>query len=247
MGLSVDATRIYWVRGLTGAIARADLDGTQVEESFIGGANLPAGVAVDAGHVYWSNFGADSIGRANLDGSGADQSFISPVSDPWGLAIDGRNVYWTDLSTGNIGRANLDGSDVDAAFIDGAGAFNLALGPPGAVGDLSAKRSQAQHGDKIRIRLKVAAHQRLVPRASGEIVVGKSKRSYGLEQLPFRPKSVRPGEVRALRLRPRSERNERRIVAALEAGGEAIARVHARLVAGAGLVEHDRFEITLKR
>jgi virginiamycin B lyase len=247
VGLSVDGAHIYWVRGLTGAIGRADLDGRQVEESFIVGANLPVGVAVDAGHVYWSNFGADSIGRANLDGSGADQRFISPVGDPWGLAVDSGHVYWTDLSTGNIGRANLDGSDVDAGFIDGAGAFNLALGPPGAVGDLSAKRSQPQHGDKIRIRLKVSADQRLVPRAGGELVVGKGKRSYGLEQLPFRPKSVRPGEARALRLKPRSERNERRIVAELEAGGEAIARVHARLVASAGLVERERFAITLKR
>ena len=140
MGVAVDASHVYWADGIAGTIGRANLDGSGVEADFITGANLPGAVAVDAAHVYWTNFGADSIGRADLDGSGAVQAFVGTANDPFGLAVDGEHIYWTDLSTGGIGRANLDGSDVDAGFIDQAGAFGVAVGPPGAIGDVSRKR-----------------------------------------------------------------------------------------------------------
>ena len=51
------------------AIARANLNGSGVNQNFIAGIGYPIGVAVDAGHVYWADLDADTIGRANLDGT----------------------------------------------------------------------------------------------------------------------------------------------------------------------------------
>ena len=53
--MAVDGQHIYWVNSLRGTIGRANLDGTDVDENFIIGAHLPAGVAVDGRHVYWTN------------------------------------------------------------------------------------------------------------------------------------------------------------------------------------------------
>ena len=59
-GVVVDTTHIYWLnppRVLPEAIARANLDGTAVDERFIDDfdfhTNWPIELAVDAEHVYW--------------------------------------------------------------------------------------------------------------------------------------------------------------------------------------------------
>jgi streptogramin lyase len=105
---------IYWA-GFH-AIGRANLDGTNVDQSFIIGAGNSLGVAVDSTHIYWTNHDTGTIGRANLDGTNVDQSFIIGASNPLGVAIDGTHIYWTNHS-GTIGRANLDGTEVNQEFI----------------------------------------------------------------------------------------------------------------------------------
>jgi hypothetical protein len=113
---------LYWAhRGNeTGTtLGRANLNGTGVNQSFIGGATGPVGVAVDSAHIYWANtFGAhESIGRANLDGSEANQSFITGGNYPCGVAVDDSHIYWTNASGNSIGRANLNGTGVNQSFI----------------------------------------------------------------------------------------------------------------------------------
>jgi virginiamycin B lyase len=130
---------VYWTNYKTGAISRANLDGTGVNQSFITGLRTspsasPFGVALDDAHAYWTYWDTDSIGRANLDGTGANRSFIAaPTSRGSQVAVDGAHVYWVskfsdgssgppDLAspgTGAIGRANLDGTGVDPNFISG--------------------------------------------------------------------------------------------------------------------------------
>jgi hypothetical protein len=81
---------IYWVNSDTGSIGRANLDGTDVNQSFIPQAGANGGVAVDPGRYDW-----------------------------WDLTLvpTDTHIYWT---TGyGIGRANLDGTDVNVNFIDG--------------------------------------------------------------------------------------------------------------------------------
>ena len=74
-------------------IGRANLNGTDVNESFITGAHAPAGLTVSGAYIYWSNFGSShgingtTIGRAALNGSAADQSFITGAKSPVGLTV----------------------------------------------------------------------------------------------------------------------------------------------------------------
>jgi virginiamycin B lyase len=112
---------VYWTSDATGAIGRADLDGSAANQSFIpGGSTGQAVVAVDGGHVYWTNDDLGTIGRSNLDGSGANQSFIVGLPVLAGVAVDGQHIYWSDDTDDAIGRANLDGSGVNQSFITGA-------------------------------------------------------------------------------------------------------------------------------
>ena len=101
-------------------IGRADLDGTGVDQNFVGGAILPCGAAVDAAHLYWADGLSDTIGRAGLDGTGADQAFIDGANSPCGVALDGAHLYWANGGDDTIGRAGLDGTGVNQGFIAGA-------------------------------------------------------------------------------------------------------------------------------
>jgi virginiamycin B lyase len=111
--LAVDAEHVYWAAptsagpnpigpSFPGAIGRANLDGSGVDQGFITGATAPTGVAVDAAHIYWINY-TGKIGRANLDGSGVDQSFISPGA---GLVGD----LAVNFSVGKVRKANDKGT-----------------------------------------------------------------------------------------------------------------------------------------
>ena len=120
---------IYWTN--PGAIGRADLDGSGVDQSFV--PDVPcclSDVAVDADHLYWAHSyeGTAAIGRANLDGTGVDQSFIRDVPGAWsisGIAVGPEYLYWLSFPPGEcpciptIGRARLDGTQVDPSFIGG--------------------------------------------------------------------------------------------------------------------------------
>ena len=143
-GIAVGARHIYWTNWLlpppppeglgeigTSTIARANLDGSDVNPSFIATRNNALAVAVGASHVYWT--GPNSIGRAKLDGSRVNPSFIPDAGDhAAGIAADARHIYWANApasafdprgltDTGSIGRANLNGSGVDRRFIADAG------------------------------------------------------------------------------------------------------------------------------
>jgi hypothetical protein len=124
---------IYWnhVDDLAGEqIARANLDGSNVDPDFIAFPNpggsfsrlVCEGIAVDATHIYWTENGGGAIGRANLDGSEVNPWFITGLDSPCGLAIDSSHVYWvsTDFikyDQGSIGRATLNGTDVQPEFL----------------------------------------------------------------------------------------------------------------------------------
>jgi len=73
---------VFWAEANPGTVARANLDGTGVNENFItGDPGGPCGVAVDGAHVLFNNGATDGsglfwIGRANLDGTGATTEFL---------------------------------------------------------------------------------------------------------------------------------------------------------------------------
>jgi hypothetical protein len=116
------ANFVYWTSGApNSSIARAKLNGSGLDKSFIAGVGDPHAVATDAKYVYWTQGDATngSIGRANLNGSGANQLFIphqAGVGNPSGIAVTQTAIYWQH--DGNeIGRANIDGTGVDPSFI----------------------------------------------------------------------------------------------------------------------------------
>ena len=102
-GVAVDAEHIYWATvscsstcNPTPAIARAKLDGSGVDESFITVEDTPFAIAVDAHHLYWVD--EDGIARANLDGTGVDPNFITPpTAPPAEIAVDAEHIYWTQF------------------------------------------------------------------------------------------------------------------------------------------------------
>jgi hypothetical protein len=136
---------LYWANSNT-TIARARLDGTGVEQSFVSGTGRgPCGIALDREHIYWgerlggkvgSPDKGGAIGRANRDGSGVNAEFIpTPLHHGCGVAIAGSHIYWPSTAcwlsprprAGNcwwspsspaaIVRANVDGTGVDDQFI----------------------------------------------------------------------------------------------------------------------------------
>jgi len=136
---------VYWTNQTDGTIGRADLDGTGVDERFIGGIYSPGGVAVDARHIYWTARTLDenpTIARARLDGTKVDRTFVPAVGTFFELlqigpiAVDEDHIYWAENSAshppgmtpplGSIGRANLDGTGVDHNFITGPANVGIA-------------------------------------------------------------------------------------------------------------------------
>lgn len=111
---------VYWTDGGSGgpgSIGRANPDGTNRAQVFIGDAGAPYGMTVDGQYVYWANC-CSSIWRAPLDGSGQPQAFVTGLSTPYGPAVDGQNIYWVNEGTKSIGRARLnDPGNPDATFI----------------------------------------------------------------------------------------------------------------------------------
>ncbi len=117
------AASLYWTNAGNGTIARANSDGSGVNENFIASTAYYTGLAVDGQHIYWNTGSATA--RANLDGSGVNDSFIP---DSGALAVNGQYVYWSHspgTGTASIYRANLDGSGIDKTFITGLDGGNV--------------------------------------------------------------------------------------------------------------------------
>lgn len=128
-GTPTPTRRIYWTNVGTDTIGRANLNGQNVNQSFISAGRASFGMAVDGRYIYWANNQSHTIGRADLDGRNVNASFITGASYPYWVAVDSRYIYWTNTGTSTIGRADLDGQNVNQNFIITApvGAFGLAV------------------------------------------------------------------------------------------------------------------------
>jgi len=100
----------------THIIARANLDGTQIE-SLVTVPSLTWGIALDAnnGKIYWTELNDGIIRRANLNGSGVETLVTGNPFFPSAIALDtdAGKMYWTaDTGDAKIQRANLDGTNI---------------------------------------------------------------------------------------------------------------------------------------
>ena len=84
--MAVDASHVYWADTAGSVfppvigIARANLDGSSIDQDFISSSSSHAGyptldVAVDANHIYWTQHSipTGAVARANLDGTSVDR------------------------------------------------------------------------------------------------------------------------------------------------------------------------------
>lgn len=108
--------------GSTPSIAKADLDGTNLEILRFGG--RPTNIAADpqGGKVYWTDIeGSNDVWRADLDGSNAEVLITGQFEYAYGIALDAEHGYLYVAETGSpapvrgggiIVRARLDGTDI---------------------------------------------------------------------------------------------------------------------------------------
>lgn len=118
-GIALDPTQgyMYWADGASHYIRRAQMDGTNVRDIFLGPSAF--GIALDtAGRkIYWTAPSIQKIQRGNIDGSGLVEDLVVFPGDsqPVGLALDiaSGKMYWSDINTDKIQRANLDGTEIE--------------------------------------------------------------------------------------------------------------------------------------
>jgi hypothetical protein len=108
--LAVDPIHVYWANSSTGSIGRASLDGSDVNQSFVTGANNPVGVAVDAAElspthtsVYCAPDSAPIGTPASCTASVMDTSSGAP-SAPSGTVTFAADI---DGSVSNLGSCTL--------------------------------------------------------------------------------------------------------------------------------------------
>ena len=126
--LDIGAEKIYW----TGddKVRRANLNGTNVEELFVG-SFFSEGLALDIGSnkIYWTDYDG-IIRRANLDGANPE-IIHDRVGVTYGLALDvfNQQMYWGDSgrSTKTIWTSNFDGTGAGYLLDGGDEPLGIAL------------------------------------------------------------------------------------------------------------------------
>ncbi len=88
-GLAVNARHIYWNTLEMDELGRANINGGEVNNSFIklAGSKLDGGLALDEQHLFWA--AETVIGRANLEGGEVEEAFIPNAVAPEDHFING--------------------------------------------------------------------------------------------------------------------------------------------------------------
>lgn len=143
------AGKMYWTDPALHRIQRANLNGSSVENIFVGNSLVsPLQVALDltAGKVYWTMviLDSDGIWRAKLNGSQAEHLPIPSgpfVSGFFGIAVDTQmgNLYWTEVfGPARIRRAGLNGSNATDIITGLQYPHSIAFGVGGPIPTISA-------------------------------------------------------------------------------------------------------------
>lgn len=116
-GLAIDyvGKKIYWTNSQLGTIGRANLDGTEKNESFLTGLSEPWAIEIDPVNqkLYWTeDVAGGAIKRANLSDGSNIESVVTGVQS-LGLAVDPvRNkLFFTTFPDSKVHSANLDGTN----------------------------------------------------------------------------------------------------------------------------------------
>lgn len=118
--LDLENSKIYWIK--YGAVMRADLDGSNIEEVVdIPDYYMPVqphGITLDGqhGYVYWINRDTDQIERALISGGEIETIIRSKTAAALDVDIKNERLYWVEdyiytNEGGAIYSSDLDGTD----------------------------------------------------------------------------------------------------------------------------------------
>jgi hypothetical protein len=157
-GVAVARHYIYWSNYEVG-IARADINGTNVNTDLVPGDDYTCGMAISPHYLYWGNYAAGTIGRSNLNGTGINQSFISDAPANCGLALGPPSTstkLWVSKKPSMVGKLVnstaavtplTDGGTVrftdNGKTIPGCGAVTVSL----AIGEASCESTYRSSGE----------------------------------------------------------------------------------------------------
>lgn len=142
IALDTKAGKMYWTEFSAGAIRRANLDGTSVENLVTTGLSMPMEIELDlaARKMYWTDLGTDKIQRADLNGENVEDLVTTGFGTFVGLGLDlaTGKMYFSDSGEAGsqLRRANLDGTMIMTIVATGIGAcygLTLDVEPPTAV------------------------------------------------------------------------------------------------------------------
>jgi hypothetical protein len=194
-GVAVDDSHVYFTSGLD-EIARADLNGTNVDPKFIPGTKA-GGVAVTPQYVFWGTGAGDhSVGRANIDGTGANEFFAHPASDnsstPYLLAASPSNSF----TLGKLKRKS-NGTAVLKATVQGPGVLVADAASKGTQAVVSKKKSTVKRVQvtagkagtyKLKIRAKGKALEKLNTTGKAKLTLGITFTPQGVAGIPLQQK-----------------------------------------------------------
>lgn len=244
-GIAADGQHVYWTEFADplATIGRATVGGAEVDRGFIALDWMAERLALGGGYLFWAS---GAIGRAALDGSGVTAGFVGGFNgEVTDVAVAGDHVYWATNDV-DLGRADLGGANVERSFITSDQSLkSLAVAPsPGCPasgpGRATAKRTQTQKGEKIRVEVSVSATDRLTADVRGRVKLGPA---YALEPVS---KRVDTGETKAMTLKLKRRRAQERIAAALKRGEKARAKLTVKLSDYADNAEVEKLRVKLK-
>src|SRR6266511_2671582 len=157
---------VYWANagsGLDGTIGRADLDGANLDQSFIKGLHGPWGVAANDTHIYWGSAGTSSIGRADLDGTGVSESFITIPQRPLGVALDAGSLQ---VRLGKPMKLKRTGKVKLPAELPGPGLLQLLK-----TTEVKGQRTEAVAAGELTLTVKARGASKAKLDASGHVKV----------------------------------------------------------------------------
>jgi hypothetical protein len=114
MGITVDATYVYWTSQGGGTVKKVPIAGGTATTIATSQAQ-PYAIAVDATNVYWTTIGSGAgngtLMKCALSGCTTPTQLGAGLQYAYGLAIDATHVYWTTLNGGGeVRRVGIDGT-----------------------------------------------------------------------------------------------------------------------------------------
>jgi hypothetical protein len=175
-GVAVDSKHIYWVipsdTHQPGSIGRANLDGTNVDQSYVRfSVGNPCGIAVDSRYIYWMDQNFSTIRRAPITGDrhdvGSDFIKTDATRQACGVAVDQTGPGAGRLHLGKTSLNRSRGTAKLTAKVDGSGELKLR-----AKGHGIARVSHRVSGpDKLTLKVEARGRKQRVLRRRGRVPV----------------------------------------------------------------------------